>query len=148
MTLTEYREVMQATASFLYETHLPPQKPSPRDAPRPVKLPRFVFRGMYLVPIPPCITVTQVQEATAHHFDIPFVEMVSDRRDRLIVRPRQIAMYLSRQLTPRSLPDIGRRFGNRDHTTVIHAIRRIEALCREDPELAHDVEILRGRLAA
>ena len=68
--------------------------------------------------------------------------MVSARRAREVARPRQIAMYLAKQLTPRSLPEIGRRFGGRDHTTVIHAVRQIERLRGEDSEIDNDVRAL------
>ena len=68
--------------------------------------------------------------------------MVSARRAREVARPRQIAMYLAKQLTPRSLPEIGRRFGGRDHTTVIHAVRQIEKLRASDSEIDHDVVAL------
>jgi chromosomal replication initiator protein len=78
----------------------------------------------------------QIQEATARYFHIPVSEMTSAKRSRYVARPRQIAMYLSRCLTSRSMPEIGRRFGGRDHTTVIHAIRQIEKLMVEDSEIA------------
>jgi chromosomal replication initiator protein len=68
--------------------------------------------------------------------------MVSARRAREVARPRQIAMYLAKQLTPRSLPEIGRRFGGRDHTTVIHAVRQIEKLRGLDHDLDNDVRTL------
>jgi chromosomal replication initiator protein len=72
--------------------------------------------------------------------------MLSARRARSVARPRQIAMYLSKQLTTRSLPEIGRKFGGRDHTTVIHAVRKIEQLRDEDPALDEDVDLLRRML--
>ncbi len=87
-------------------------------------------------------TVDSIQRATAKHFSISLDELLSKRRARAIARPRQIAMYLAKQLTTRSLPDIGRRFGGRDHTTVIHAIKRIEALKAEDDGVRADVEAL------
>src|SRR5207249_11514021 len=65
---------------------------------------------------------------------------------RAVARPRQVAMYLAKQLTTRSLPEIGRKFGGRDHTTVMHAVRKIEELTRTDPSLAEDVELLRRML--
>jgi chromosomal replication initiator protein len=72
--------------------------------------------------------------------------MLSARRARSVARPRQIAMYLSKQLTTRSLPEIGRKFGGRDHTTVIHAVRKIEQLREEDAALDEDVDLLRRML--
>ena len=72
--------------------------------------------------------------------------MHSARRARNVARPRQVAMYLAKQLTSRSLPEIGRKFGGRDHTTVMHAVRKIEEIIGEDPSFAQDVEILRRTL--
>jgi len=91
-------------------------------------------------------SIEDVQRVVANYYKLPQLEMKSARRDREVARPRQIAMYLSRELTPRSLPQIGRRFGDRDHTTVLHAIRRIEQLFRTDVELARDIGILRREL--
>jgi chromosomal replication initiator protein len=68
---------------------------------------------------------------------------VSNRRTRVIVKPRQIAMYLAKTLTPRSFPEIGRRFGGRDHTTVLHAVRKIEELISGDTKLSHEIELLK-----
>ena len=73
-------------------------------------------------------------------------DLISERRNRAIARPRQAAMWLAKQLTTRSLPDIGRRFGGRDHTTVLHAVRRIEALKADDAQLARDLETLSRKL--
>jgi chromosomal replication initiator protein len=72
--------------------------------------------------------------------------MTSARRAREVARPRQVAMYLSKQLTPKSLPDIGRRFGGRDHTTVLHAVRKIEKAIGEDNALSDEVELLKRML--
>ena len=69
-------------------------------------------------------------------------DMHSSRRSRNIARPRQIAMFLSKNLTTRSLPEIGRKFGGRDHTTVIHAIKKVNELVKNDSSLAEDIEIL------
>lgn len=85
-------------------------------------------------------TVDKIQRATAKEFGITLDEMMSKRRARAIARPRQIAMYLSKMLTTRSLPDIGRRFGGRDHTTVIHAVKRIDGLRAEDSNVNAHVE--------
>lgn len=91
--------------------------------------------------------IAEIQAAVSARFDIPLYEMTSARRAKEIARPRQVAMYLCRNMTRNSLPDIGRRFGNRDHTTVIHAIKRIEALRKEDGELDGHVRWLEGALA-
>ena len=87
-------------------------------------------------------TVDKIQKATAKQFGISMEEMLSKRRARAIARPRQVAMYLAKMLTTRSLPDIGRRFGGRDHTTVIHAVKRIDQLRAEDSGLNANVETL------
>ena len=88
------------------------------------------------------ITIDEIQKRVSDHFKIRNAEMVSARRAREVARPRQIAMYLAKQLTPRSLPEIGRRFGGRDHTTVIHACRQIEKLRAADSEIDADVRTL------
>lgn len=93
-------------------------------------------------------TVARIKRSTARWFKIDFNEMVSARRAREVARPRQVAMYLARNLTPKSLPDIGRLFGDRDHTTVIHAVHTIEALIPIDPDIARAVEELTAELTA
>lgn len=85
------------------------------------------------------ITIDEIQRKTAEHYGLKMSELLSQRRAREVARPRQVAMYLAKKLTPRSLPEIGRRFGGRDHTTVMHAVRRIEELRKVDPEIASDV---------
>ncbi|MHB8528300.1 MAG: chromosomal replication initiator protein DnaA [Caulobacteraceae bacterium] len=92
------------------------------------------------------ITVDDIQKAASDHFGLKQADLISERRTRSVARPRQAAMWLAKQLTTRSLPDIGRRFGGRDHTTVIHAVRRIEALRATDPQLARDLEVLTRKL--
>lgn len=89
------------------------------------------------------ITIEEIQKKVADHFDIKLTEMHSARRARSVARPRQVAMYLAKQLTSRSLPEIGRRFGGRDHTTVMHAIRKVEELRGSDTSFAEDVDLLR-----
>jgi chromosomal replication initiator protein len=89
------------------------------------------------------ITVEEIQRKTAEFYKLDLRELHSPRRARRVARPRQVAMYLARELTSRSLPDIGRRFGGRDHTTVLHACRRIEELCRADPMFQQEVDFLR-----
>ncbi|MCS6778567.1 MAG: chromosomal replication initiator protein DnaA [Geminicoccaceae bacterium] len=92
------------------------------------------------------VTIEEIQKAVVEHFGLRLADMTSARRQRSVARPRQVAMYLAKLLTPRSLPEIGRRFGGRDHTTVMHAVRQIERLVAEDRQLAEDVEALRRRL--
>ncbi|MCR9256643.1 MAG: chromosomal replication initiator protein DnaA [Alphaproteobacteria bacterium] len=92
------------------------------------------------------VTIEEIQKRVAEHFNIRMSDMASARRSRSVARPRQIAMYLSKQLTSRSLPDIGRRFGGRDHTTVMHAVKKVEELRASDVSFAEDVDILRRML--
>jgi chromosomal replication initiator protein len=92
------------------------------------------------------VTVDQIQKTVAEHYSLKQADLISERRARAVARPRQVAMWLAKQITTRSLPDIGRRFGGRDHTTVLHAVRRIEALKAEDPVIARDVDLLLRKL--
>tara|TARA_B100000470_G_scaffold221414_1_gene211728 strand:+ start:285 stop:1652 length:1368 start_codon:yes stop_codon:yes gene_type:complete len=87
-------------------------------------------------------TVDQIQKKVAEHYNVKMSDMHSSRRSRNIARPRQIAMFLSKNLTTRSLPEIGRKFGGRDHTTVIHAIKKVNELVKNDSSLSEDIEIL------
>jgi len=92
------------------------------------------------------VTVDEIQQRVAAHYNIKLAEMSSPRRARSVARPRQVAMYLAKQLTTLSLPQIGKRFGNRDHTTVMHAVRKIEELKISDLSIAEDVELLKRQL--
>lgn len=92
------------------------------------------------------VTVDQIQKAVAEHYGLKQSDLLSERRARAVARPRQAAMWITKQITTRSLPDIGRRFGGRDHTTVLHAVRRIEALRVDDPSLARDLDVLLRKL--
>ncbi len=92
------------------------------------------------------ITIDEIQRAVVEHYGLKLADMASARRSRSVARPRQVAMYLCKQLTTRSLPEIGRKFGGRDHTTVMHAIRTIERLRQEDPQIREDLEVLMRRL--
>ena len=92
------------------------------------------------------ITVDEIQKACAAHYKIDPAEMRSKRRARAVARPRQVAMYLAKKMTPRSLPEIGRIFGGRDHSTVIHAIRTIEALRRDHADIDADIRALLRKL--
>lgn len=95
---------------------------------------------------PHTVMVADIQREVAAFFRIPVAEMVSQRRARDVARPRQVAMYLAKKLTPKSLPDIGRRFGGRDHSTVIHAVKQVERLIGADVAIAEAVRELEGRL--
>lgn len=92
------------------------------------------------------ITVDEIQKTVADHFNLKQADLLSERRTRAIARPRQIAMYLCKQHTTRSYPDIGRRFGGRDHTTVLHGVRKIEELMPKEEQIARDVEALTRKL--
>jgi len=92
------------------------------------------------------VTIEEIQKRVSEHFNIKQSEMHSARRSRAIARPRQVAMYLAKQLTARSLPEIGRKFGGRDHTTVMHAVKKVDELRQEDSSFAEDVELLRRML--
>lgn len=94
------------------------------------------------------LTVDRIQRAVAEEFDITLNDMVSKRRTRIVARPRQVAMYLCKKMTKRSLPDIGRRFGGRDHTTVMHAVKRIEDLRQGDPQFHAKIKTLEESLKA
>lgn len=89
------------------------------------------------------VRIEDIQKIVSRQFNVARNDLLSNRRTRVIVRPRQIAMYLSKIMTPRSLPEIGRRFGGRDHTTVLHAVRKIEGMLAEDQKLAHEIELLK-----
>ncbi|NHO31713.1 chromosomal replication initiator protein DnaA [Acetobacter sp. LMG 1636] len=92
------------------------------------------------------VTIEEIQRKVAEHWNIRLTDMSSARRARAVARPRQVAMYLAKQLTSRSLPEIGRKFGNRDHTTVMHAVSRITELMERDTAFAEDVELMRRML--
>ena len=92
------------------------------------------------------ITVDEIQKTVADHFSLKQADLLSERRTRAVARPRQIAMWLCKQHTTRSYPDIGRRFGGRDHTTVLHGVRKIEELMGQDDQIARDVEALTRKL--
>ncbi|MXV35281.1 MULTISPECIES: chromosomal replication initiator protein DnaA [unclassified Saccharibacter] len=92
------------------------------------------------------VTIDDIQRKVAEHWNIRLTDMSSARRARAVARPRQVAMYLAKNLTSRSLPEIGRKFGNRDHTTVMHAVSRVTELIKEDATFAESVELLKRML--
>lgn len=92
------------------------------------------------------VTIDEIQKKVAEHYNLRMADMHSARRARNVARPRQVAMYLSKQLTARSLPEIGRKFGGRDHTTVMHAVRKVDELMAEDPQIAQDVDVIKRAL--
>ena len=94
------------------------------------------------------VTVEEIQRRVSEHYNIRLSELIGPTRVRTIARPRQMAMYLCKSLTSRSLPEIGRRFGGRDHTTIMHGVKRIDALRAKDSQVAEDLELLRRALEA
>lgn len=92
---------------------------------------------------PKRVRVEDIQRVVSRHYNVPRSDLLSNRRTRIIVKPRQVAMYLAKMMTPRSLPEIGRRFGGRDHTTVLHAVRKIEGQMGLDTKLAQEMELLK-----
>ncbi len=92
------------------------------------------------------VTVEEIQRKVADHYSVRLSDLIGPKRMRTIARPRQVAMYLSKQLTTRSLPDIGRRFGGRDHTTILHGVKKIEELAATDSQLSDDIQMLKRLL--
>ena len=92
------------------------------------------------------ITVEKIQNVVSNFFNINLSEMLSQRRSRPLARPRQIAMFLAKKMTSRSLPEIGRRFANRDHTTVIHAVKTITRLSEQDDEMKKNIDQIKSLL--
>jgi chromosomal replication initiator protein len=95
---------------------------------------------------PKRVRIEDIQRVVARQYNVSRADLLSSRRTANVVRPRQVAMYLAKILTLRSLPEIGRRFGGRDHTTVLHAVRKIEALAGNDSALAEEIESLKRQL--
>ena len=92
------------------------------------------------------VTVEEILRKVAEHYNVRLSDIVGPKRVRIIARPRQVAMYLAKELTSRSLPEIGRRFGGRDHTTIMHGVRKIEDLQTSDPQMREDLDLLRRLL--
>ncbi len=105
-----------------------------------------IIQDLVNVSTPRSVKIEEIQRLVAKHYNVPKTDLLSARRSRAIVRPRQVAMYLSKTLTLRSLPEIGRRFGGRDHTTVLHAVRKVEELRSEDSVFASEIDNLRRML--
>jgi hypothetical protein len=142
-----------------------PPPPEAEPLPEPIVLPEPIEEVLAEEPIlesvfcpslcPTCgapvsgrLTVVHIQALVAAYYKIPVREMVSERRKKEFAHPRQVAMYLAYEATPKSLPDIGKRFGGRDHTTVMHAIKQVQKRMLADPELDGDVCALRERISA
>ncbi|HUI21569.1 MAG TPA: chromosomal replication initiator protein DnaA [Methylocella sp.] len=115
-------------------------------APLSLETAERAIRDLVRTPEPKKIKIEDIQKLVASHFNVSRADILSSRRTATVVRPRQIAMYLSKLLTPRSLPEIGRRFGGRDHTTVLHAVRKIQGLVTSDGTLSEEIELLKRML--
>jgi len=121
-----------------------PELPPPPLDPRWIKAIEEVV--VEEAPDPKGPSVKDIKRCVAQHFNLTFADLESPRRFAKIVRPRQIAFYLARKLTTRSFPDIGRRFGNKDHTTILHACKLIARKMETDPQLAQTVRCLEEQL--
>jgi chromosomal replication initiator protein len=115
-------------------------------APLGVETAELAIRDLVRTHEPKRIKIEDIQKLVAGHFNVSRADILSSRRTANVVRPRQIAMYLSKVLTLRSLPEIGRRFGGRDHTTVLHAVRKIEGLATSDGTLSEEIDLLKRML--
>jgi len=115
-------------------------------APISMEVAELAIRDLVRAPEPKRVKIEDIQKLVATHFNVSRADILSSRRTASVVRPRQIAMYLAKVLTPRSLPEIGRRFGGRDHTTVLHAVRKITGLVTSEAALAEEIELLKRML--
>ncbi len=115
-------------------------------APLGVETAELAIRDLVRTQEPKRVKIEDIQKLVATHFNVSRADILSSRRTANVVRPRQIAMYLSKALTLRSLPEIGRRFGGRDHTTVLHAVRKIDGLAGKDAALSEEIELLKRML--
>jgi chromosomal replication initiator protein len=115
-------------------------------APLGIETAELAIRDLVRMHEPKRVKIEDIQKLVATHFNVSRADILSSRRTANVVRPRQIAMYLSKALTLRSLPEIGRRFGGRDHTTVLHAVRKIDGLAAKDTTLSEEIELLKRML--
>ena len=113
------------------------------DAPINMEIAEMAIADLIGTREPRRIRIEDIQKVVATHYNVSKTDLLSARRTRTIVRPRQIAMYLAKTMTPRSFPEIGKRFGGRDHTTVLHAVRKVEELAAADETLAQEIELLK-----
>jgi chromosomal replication initiator protein len=115
-------------------------------APLTVEAAEIAIRDLIRAREPKRVKIEDIQKLVATHYSVTRADILSSRRTATVVKPRQVAMYLSKALTLRSLPEIGRRFGGRDHTTVLHAVRKIEGLTSSDASLREEIELLKRML--
>jgi chromosomal replication initiator protein len=119
---------------------------TPTGPPLTVETAESAIRDLIRTHEPKRVKIEDIQKLVASHYSVSRADILSSRRTAAVVKPRQVAMFLAKMLTPRSLPEIGRRFGGRDHTTVLHAVRKIEALLQNDPSLRDTLELLKRML--
>jgi chromosomal replication initiator protein len=119
---------------------------APTSPPLTVETAEAAIRDLIRTHEPKRVKIEDIQKLVASHYSVSRADILSSRRTAAVVKPRQVAMFLAKMLTPRSLPEIGRRFGGRDHTTVLHAVRKIEALLQSDPSLRDTLELLKRML--
>ena len=119
---------------------------TPTSPPLTVETAEPAIRDLIRTHEPKRVKIEDIQKLVASHYSVSRADILSSRRTAAVVKPRQVAMFLAKMLTPRSLPEIGRRFGGRDHTTVLHAVRKIEALLQNDPTLRDTLELLKRML--
>lgn len=150
-----YKRTRKATGkllSALFEHHdfrVPSPPKPPKTIPIYVAPPTIETIEVCILPIPsPKITIDVIKRVVCRHYAISHADMISQRRTIKIGRPRMVAIYLSRSLTERSLPEIGRKFGNRDHTTALHSVSKVADLIMTDPVIAADVQALSAQLTA
>ena len=115
-------------------------------APLTVEAAEIAIRDLIRAHEPKRVKIEDIQKLVANHYNVSRADILSSRRTAVVVKPRQVAMFLAKTLTMRSLPEIGRRFGGRDHTTVLHAVRKIEALCANDGTLREELDLLKRML--
>ena len=119
---------------------------TPTSPPLTVEAAEAAIRDLIRTHEPKRVKIEDIQKLVASHYSVSRADILSSRRTAAVVKPRQVAMFLAKVLTPRSLPEIGRRFGGRDHTTVLHAVRKIEALLQNDRSLRDTLELLKRML--
>ena len=137
--VTNGRDIDGAVSRLLAQTTL-------TGEPLTVESAESAIRDLVRTREPKHVKIEEIQKLVAGHYHVSRADILSSRRTAMVVRPRQIAMFLSKMLTMRSLPEIGRRFGGRDHTTVLHAVRKIEGLTASDRTLSEEIELLKRML--
>jgi chromosomal replication initiator protein len=141
-TWREARErILSAPVKTKYQ---PPELPKPEEMPEPRS--RDII-DLYNSFTPPALTlISRIKSVVAEQYGVTVMDLISSRRTWDLVRPRHVAMYLCKVMTPKSYPEIGRRFGNRDHATVMNAVRKITERIASDPEFAGEIAELREQL--